>query len=376
MSRFLPTKNSLIVYSLLIVVYAIAFAIVLPVRKQLPDPLPATENDAFSADKAWGHLQTIASAPHPFNSEANLKTQEYIVGVMNELSARGKALNRTVDLVTNDNSTYTGFSLGGGPYSGWRYLESTNLLLRVVGTKNRPEALLISAHYDSVPFSYGATDDGVGVVVALEIARSIIENPIADTVILNINNCEEIGLLGSEGFMNHPWSKDVRAFINLEGAGAGGRSMVFRSSDEPLNRFYSHAPYPHTSVIANDVFKLGLIKSSTDFEVYAYQHSLPGLDIAFYQRRSHYHTLLDSINSTSPKSVQQMGGVTLATTRALAKSDYLYQGTNFPIRYAIHYDLLGKTTAIYSFKWYIGINIALLVIIPLFYALGYFLMRR
>ncbi|KAK9764396.1 hypothetical protein K7432_008131 [Basidiobolus ranarum] len=374
--RYLPNKNAIIVYALLILVYAVAFAIILPVRKGLPDPLPETEDIGFSATRAWKQLQQFATEPHPYNSETNLKTQEYLSSVLQELSDRGKALNRTVDLVLKDNVTYTGFSLGGGTYSGWRYFESSNLLLRVEGTKKRPEALLISAHFDSVPFSHGATDNGVGVVVALEVARSLIEQPIADTVIFNLNNCEEMGLLGSESFMKHPWSKDVRAFINLEGAGAGGRSMVFRSSDEPLNHFYSHSPFPHTSVIANDVFKLGLIKSSTDYQVYAYKYNISGLDIAFYQRRSHYHTLLDSIDSTSPRSVQHMGGVTLATTRALANSEYLYRGLDYRAKPAIHYDILGKSTVIYNFKWHVGVNVALLVIIPIFYIVGYYLMKR
>ncbi|KAK9764155.1 hypothetical protein K7432_008578 [Basidiobolus ranarum] len=368
---YLPSKNASIVYSFLIAVYALTFTIVSYVRESLPAALPDNEISDFSAMRAWKQLEQFTTEPHPFNSETNLKTQEYLSKVLLELSERGKALNRKVELDINDNSTYTGFSLSGGPYSGWRYFESSNLLLRIEGTKQRSEALLISAHFDSVPFSHGVTDNGIGVVVALEVARSIIENPIADTVILNLNNCEETGLLGSEGFMKHPWSKDVRAFINLEGAGAGGKSMVFRSSDLPLNQFYSQSPFPHTSVIANDVFKLGLIRSSTDFQVYAYRYNIPGLDIAFYKRRSHYHTLLDNLNFTSPRSVQQMGDATLATTKALANSEYLYRDPNQPVEPAVHYDILGKITMVYGFKWYSSINIALLVFIPLFYFRGY-----
>ncbi|ORX86012.1 hypothetical protein K493DRAFT_238324, partial [Basidiobolus meristosporus CBS 931.73] len=374
--RLLPNKTALIVYSFLILVYTATLTIVLHLRESLPDAVPENEESEFSALRAWKQLEQFSNEPHPFNSETNLKAREYLSGVLLELSEKGKALNRKIELDLHENTTYTGFSLGGGPYTGWRYFESTNLLLRIEGTKKRREALLLSAHFDTVPFSHGVTDNGIGVVVALEVARILIEKPIADTVILNLNNCEETGLLGSEGFMAHPWAKDVRAFINLEGAGAGGKSMVFRSSDLPLNQFYSHSPFPHTSVIANDVFKLGLIKSSTDFQIYAYKHNIPGLDIAFYKRRSHYHTLLDNLNTTSPRSVQQMGDVTLATTRSLANSEYLYRDPTQPTQLAIHYDIVGKITVVHSFKWYIGLNVFILIYIPLFYYRGYRSMKR
>jgi Zn-dependent M28 family amino/carboxypeptidase len=80
---------------------------------------------------------------------------------------------------------------------------------------------------DSVSTSYGATDDGGGVSVALALMRHLIYHPVEHTVIFNINNAEEDGLLGSTAFMGaspnsttetgpgHPWKKYVKAFINL-----------------------------------------------------------------------------------------------------------------------------------------------------------------
>jgi Zn-dependent M28 family amino/carboxypeptidase len=45
--------------------------------------------------------------------------------------------------------------------------------------------------------------------------RNLINHPVKHNVIFNINNGEEVGLYGAGAFMKHPWSKDVKAFVNL-----------------------------------------------------------------------------------------------------------------------------------------------------------------
>lgn len=45
--------------------------------------------------------------------------------------------------------------------------------------------------------------------------RNLINHPVKHNVIFNINNGEEVGLYGAAAFMKHPWSKDVKAFVNL-----------------------------------------------------------------------------------------------------------------------------------------------------------------
>lgn len=60
---------------------------------------------------------------------------------------------------------------------------------------------IVAAHLDTVPGSPGADDDGSGVAVALEVARSLAETPAADRVVFALFNEEETGLLGSRQFV-------------------------------------------------------------------------------------------------------------------------------------------------------------------------------
>lgn len=68
---------------------------------------------------------------------------------------------------------------------------------------------------DSVPTSYGVTDDGVGVAVGLELVRYFVHHPPSKTLIFLFNNFEEGGLIGAKAFVKHPWYKSVRLVINL-----------------------------------------------------------------------------------------------------------------------------------------------------------------
>lgn len=73
-------------------------------------------------------------------------------------------------------------------------MESRNLIVRLRGQVDTDKAVLINAHYDSVPTAPGVTDNGMGVTVALELVRYFIQHPPRHSIIFLINNAEEGGL--------------------------------------------------------------------------------------------------------------------------------------------------------------------------------------
>jgi Zn-dependent M28 family amino/carboxypeptidase len=67
------------------------------------------------------------------------------------------------------------------------------------------KAVLVSAHYDSVPGGPGVSDDGAGVAVVLELARTFSGKQTGNDIVFLISDGEETGLRGAHAFAErHP----------------------------------------------------------------------------------------------------------------------------------------------------------------------------
>ena len=186
------------------------------------------------------------------------------------------------------------------------------------------QAVLLSAHYDAIVGSYGASDDLSGVAVLMEVMRNVAASePLDHAIIFNLNGAEENVLQASHGFItDHEWRHQIKAFVNIEACGAGGKEIVFQSGAPWLVRLYADVvPHPSISVIAQEVFQTEVIPSDTDFRIYRDFGQIPGFDMAWYENGYVYHTHRDDTSQITPGSIQHAGENTLALARALASGE-------------------------------------------------------
>ncbi|KAL5967095.1 Endoplasmic reticulum metallopeptidase 1 [Taenia solium] len=211
------------------------------------------------------------------------------------------------------------------------YANIPNLLLRLRDSRVKRDSvarsILVNCHYDTAPQSPGASDAFVGCANSLEVARILASGgtTLRNNIIFLFNSAEENILPASHAFITqHPWAEEVAVFINLEGAGAGGKLLVFQSGPGPagsaLIKFYSStARYPFASVVGEEVFRFGFIPSDTDFRVFRDYGLIPGLDLAYIGNGYAYHTCHDIEERISPSCLHLAGDNLLQLVRLMAQ---------------------------------------------------------
>jgi Zn-dependent M28 family amino/carboxypeptidase len=83
------------------------------------------------------------------------------------------------------------------------------------------------------------------------------------------NGAEESFQDASHSFIvNHELKGSVRAVVNVEGSGSTGPEILYQANAQIMIDAYKKAPYPHGTVLANDLFATGIILSDTDFRIF------------------------------------------------------------------------------------------------------------
>jgi hypothetical protein len=110
--------------------------------------------------------------------------------------------------------------------------EGVNVLAERKGTTKPDEVVILSAHYDHVPFCLGADDNASGVAAVLEAARFFRAREIGRTLRLGFWDREETGLEGSLFHASEAKRRGetIRVAISLDGVG-------FASAKDGSQRF-------------------------------------------------------------------------------------------------------------------------------------------
>ncbi|KAL1641239.1 hypothetical protein SLS58_006141 [Diplodia intermedia] len=367
------------------VIYLAVVASLLVVHHVVP-PAPKSETPArgINLTESWRDLQYLSAGHHPYNSHRNDDVRNWLLVRIEQIldrngikySTKGfHAAAASPVVLYNDMVSNVTFSSSNTSI----YFEGTNVMVYIRGSEDVPDdvessgvgGVLVNAHYDSVSTGFGATDDGVGVVTVLQLISYFTTkgNQPKKGIVALLNNGEEDWLNGAKAFTEHPLSFFPHTFLNLEGAGAGGRATLFRSTDTEVTRFYKKAKNPFGSVISADGFKRGLIRSGTDYSIFTADMNMRGLDVAFMEPRAQYHTVEDAARDTSPDSVWHMLSAALETMKALTSytgtefeggPDGTGQGSN-----GVWFDLFGETLAIFQLHTLFAFSVTLLVVTPL-----------
>jgi hypothetical protein len=289
-----------------------------------PAPVPATAAPTeFSAERAIQHVAAIARGPRPIGSANHAAARDYI---FQQLLALG--LEPEIQKTTAVNS------------SGALFVAGTieNILARKKGA-GAGRAVLLVAHYDSVPTGPGANDDGVGVATLLETARAVTaSDPLSNDVMFLFTDAEETGLLGARAFLaEHPWAKEFEVALNFEGRGNGGPVIMFETSQQngALIRALAKATaYPLANSLSDEIYKR--LPNSTDLTVFK-AAGRQGMNFAYIHGVTHYHTQLDNLENVDARTVQHHGSYALALTRYFGAAVAAVK----PEGDAIYFDLLG-----------------------------------
>ncbi|MGH7948186.1 MAG: M20/M25/M40 family metallo-hydrolase, partial [Candidatus Binataceae bacterium] len=270
-----------------------------------PAPLPAdTPADQFSAERAIRDVRIIAQRPHPLGSGDHERVRYYLLARLRELGLQPMVESATVARRER---------VGPDVFANVR-----NVVAELRGADSTGAVMLV-AHYDSVPSGPGAGDDAAGVAAILEAVRAIRAGaPLRNDLIVLFTDAEELGLLGAKAFIENQAALDrIKAVLNFDMRGNSGPVWMFESSAANgwlISELGRAAPYPRAASVAADIYRR--MPHDTDFTIFA-KAGIGGLNFAAAKGLPSYHTRLDSAARLDLRTLQHHGSYALSLARQL-----------------------------------------------------------
>ena len=329
-----------------------------------PATAPAT---VFSAERADDDLRAVASQPRSIGTPAHAAT---IATIRTRLADMGVESEIVEDVVARPdfNQVFAG--------------RLSNVIARIPGT-NSTGAVLLLAHFDSVPTSLNANDGGLGVATLLETVRAIqAGDALANDVVLWFGDADETTSMNTRILQQHPWFDDVEVGFAFEGIGANGPSLLTYAGqgdpdpDDPVPAVGENEGFglanPHLStdnglwlrealdVIPHPVVALAFndpaLAAGPDLGTTMWGSDIGGISFAQIGDSSGYHTDLDNPDNVSLASLQDAGDTSLALTRHFGNFDFDQAETANGL---IAFNILPGQIVTYSTSW--AVPLALLL---------------
>ena len=268
-------------------------------RFQEPAPKGASVQ-GFSAVRARDVLRRVLpdATPHPLGTRAQSEVRARILRELSALGFEPEVQEATVC----------------SPLGACGAVK--NILVHIPGETDG--TVLVSAHTDSTADGPGAADDGSGVAILVELARFFRDREARNGVILLFSEGEEQGMLGAIAFLkHHPLAAHVDVAVNLEARGRSGLSMLFQTQGANawlMETYAAQAPAPFSTSVAQAVYDDS--PHYTDLTAFA-AWGIPGVDFAFFDGVTAYHSPDDTVERLDWGSVQSQGDNALAMVRGL-----------------------------------------------------------
>ena len=186
----------------------------------------------------------------------------------------------------------------------------------------------VSAHYDSVPFAPGASDNATGTAVALELARVLKSYPIEKELRIAFVGAEEIGLVGSKYYVSQLTADEIDRSI-----GNFNMDMV-GTSWENATAIYMNTVDGKPNIVSETATATAE-RIGTPSELILYQREASdhvsfhdaGIAAVNFIRREpgtanlepYYHTPLDTIEHVSAERLKEAGDLVGASVYDLIR---------------------------------------------------------
>lgn len=326
----------------IMLVIVTAVLVVYQLNPPRPAPVSLTE---FSGERALKHLTVIAQRPRPVGSSEHTAVANYIQSELTALGLRPE-VQQTPSV--------------------------TNILARLKGTSDE-KAVLLVGHYDTVPKSPGAGDDGSAVVAILETLRALKSSqPLRNDVIALFSDGEELGLLGAKAFVyQHPWAGDVGVVLNFDARGTSGPVFMFETSDKNgwlIKEVAKAAPHPAANSLTPAIYSL--MPNLTDLTVFK-QAGFAGLNFVYITGLNHYHTPLDNLTNIDHRTLQLQGSTALALTRHFGNLNLNSSAAQENAANEVYFDLLNSAIISYSEQWVVPLAVVVCLSFVALVAFGF-----
>jgi hypothetical protein len=276
-----------------------------------------------------------------------------ILGYLQGLTSFGPRVTGETGCVQSAEYLYNEFAGMGLEvrYHDWEYegYNSNNVEATLPGADPTSDDIyLVCGHYDTVPGSPGADDDGSGVVAVLAAAQMMSQYEFNHTVRFVAFSGEEEGLLGSFMYAQDAYDNgdDIKGVLNAD-------MIAFALNDEQagyMNIYeddFSEWLYDYTFTINqlyNDYIGVQLIHSGWTWGSDHNSFWDFGYSALFYQEYEfshYYHSPQDTIENLNITYEMKTTRLIVATLASLAQINSLNSPPSTPIIQGPHYGKIG-----------------------------------